>query len=36
MAQMRKRAGETIEQAVSRLLSEDDVVKAAYAASQGL
>lgn len=36
MAQMRKRAGETIEQAVSRLMSEDDVVKAAYAASQGL
>ncbi|HKX46979.1 MAG TPA: hypothetical protein VJP77_09780 [Planctomycetota bacterium] len=36
LAQMRKRAGETIEQAASRLLCEDDVVKAAYAATQGL
>ncbi|TAJ17309.1 MAG: hypothetical protein EPO68_09725 [Planctomycetota bacterium] len=36
LAQMRKRAGETIEAACSRLLAEDPVVRDAYAASQGL
>lgn len=36
MAQMRKRAGETIEAACARLLNEDPVVRDAYAASQGL
>lgn len=36
MAQMRKRAGETIEAACARLLTEDPVVRDAYAASQGL
>jgi hypothetical protein len=36
LAHLRKRSGETIEQAATRLLCEDDVVKAAYAATQGL
>jgi len=36
LAQMRKRAGETIEAACARLLNEDPVVRDAYAASQGL
>jgi len=36
LAQMRKRAGETIEAACARLLTEDPVVRDAYAASQGL
>jgi hypothetical protein len=36
LAQMRKRAGETIEAACARLMSEDPVVRDAYAASQGL
>jgi len=36
LASMRKRAGETIETACARLLTEDPVVRDAYAASQGL
>lgn len=36
LARMRKRAGETIEAACARLMSEDPVVRDAYAASQGL
>ncbi len=36
LAQLRKRAGETIEQAASRLLTTDRTVMDAYAASQGL
>ncbi|MCK6445977.1 MAG: hypothetical protein L6Q99_06250 [Planctomycetes bacterium] len=36
LAQMRKRAGETIEAACARLLNEDPVVRDAYAATQGL
>jgi hypothetical protein len=36
LAQMRKRAGETIEAACARLLVEDPVVAAAYQSTQGL
>ena len=36
LAKMRRRAGETLEGCVSRLLAEDEVVMAAYAATQGL
>jgi hypothetical protein len=36
LAQMRKRAGESIEAACARLMSEDPVVRDAYAATQGL
>jgi hypothetical protein len=36
LAQMRKRAGETIEAACARLLTEDPVVAAAYQSTQGL
>ena len=36
LAQMRKRASETIEAACARLLTEDPVVAAAYQSTQGL
>jgi hypothetical protein len=36
LATMRKRDGETLEQAVARLLDSDPIVRDAYAAAQGL
>ncbi len=36
LARMRKRTGETIEAACARLLTEDPVVRDAYAAAQGM